>query len=129
VTQTAELIGHSRRLLEEPQRGLEGVWPRAAAFLARQALEAAVGDILATRASGTERCSARAQFLCLPTYAPDEPAHRATFLWGALSRACHQHAYELAPTAEELAGWVAGVEAVANRLSQPSGGGSDLEGQ
>jgi hypothetical protein len=30
--------------------------------------------------------------------------------WGALSRACHHHPYELAPTVEELAAWIGVVE-------------------
>ena len=30
--------------------------------------------------------------------------------WGALSRACHHHPYELAPTAAELARWIEVVE-------------------
>ena len=34
--------------------------------------------------------------------------------WGALSRACHHHPYELAPTAGELSGWIEAVEAFAN---------------
>ena len=116
MTDSTTLIEHSRRLLEVPNAQLEGVWPRAVAFLARQALEASVGDVLALRAAGAERCSARAQLLCLPTYAPDEAAHQATYLWGALSRACHQHPYELAPTSDELVEWLAGVEAVVGRI-------------
>ncbi len=30
-------------------------------------------------------------------------------VWGALSRACHHHSYELAPTAGELEGWITWV--------------------
>lgn len=89
---------------------LVGVWPRAVAFLGRQALEEAVADVLLTRAQGAERCSARAQLLCLPTYSPTAAALDATYLWGALSRACHHHPYELAPTSEELDRWLAEVE-------------------
>jgi hypothetical protein len=117
VTEARDLLEEARDLLEHRHSELDGVWPRAVAFLVRQALETSVGELLALRASGTERCSARAQLLCLPTYAPDEPAHQATFLWGALSRACHHHPYELAPTAEELAGWLDGTKMVIDRLS------------
>jgi hypothetical protein len=33
-------------------------------------------------------------------------AERAAYAWIRLSRACHQHAYELPPTAAELAAWI-----------------------
>ena len=33
-------------------------------------------------------------------------ASRAVYLLAALSRACHCHPYELAPTAAELTGWL-----------------------
>lgn len=108
------LLVHARALL-----GLSaptGVWQRAVAFLTRQALERAVGGVLAQRAAGAEACSARAQLLCLPTYAPTAAALEAAYLWSVLSRACHQHPYELAPTAAELAEWIAAVERVAERL-------------
>jgi hypothetical protein len=50
-----------------------------------------------------ERASARAQLSCLPDYLRDPGlAQDIVFTWSALSRACHQHAYELAPTANEL---------------------------
>jgi hypothetical protein len=110
---TVSLLDQSRALLE---RGGAGVWQRAVAVLARQALEAAVARVLAARAAGTESCSARAQLLCLPTFAPTEPAHEAAYLWHVLSRVCHHHPYELAPTAAELAEWLAGVERVVAAL-------------
>jgi hypothetical protein len=37
-----------------------------------------------------------------------------------LSRACHHHAYELAPTAEELTGWLAETERVIAALAPPA---------
>jgi hypothetical protein len=40
---------------------------------------------------------------------------------GALSRAGHHHAYELAPTAGELRGWQTGVHAVVAELNRVSG--------
>jgi hypothetical protein len=56
-------------------------------------------------------CSMRAQLICLRTYLGDaELAARAGHAWSALSRACHHHPYELAPTAGELQGWFAVVE-------------------
>jgi hypothetical protein len=32
------------------------------------------------------------------------------FTWGALSKACYHHLYELAPTAQELSMWADTVE-------------------
>ena len=89
-----------------------GIWPRATALLARQALEGALDDLWRLRAPGVEQCSTRAQLLCLPFYLPgnQELAERVSYTWAGLSRACHQHPYELPPTSSELLGWLATVE-------------------
>jgi cytochrome c5 len=110
------LLVMARDLQARTDAELVGLWPRAVAFLTRQALEEAVAAVLTARARGAERCSARAQLLCLPTYAPTIAALEATYLWSVLSRACHQHAYELAPTYEELDGWLSRVELLAEGL-------------
>jgi hypothetical protein len=48
------------------------------------------------------------QLIFLRTYLSDaDLAARAGHAWSALSRACHHHAYELAPTAVELQSWFA----------------------
>ena len=51
-------------------------------------------------------CTMRSQLLCLTAYLDPGPARRAAYLFAALSRACHYHPYELAPTAAELTGWL-----------------------
>jgi len=51
-------------------------------------------------------CSMRSRLLCLTAYLDQDPATRAGYLSPALSRACHYHSYELAPTAAELTGWL-----------------------
>ena len=96
-----------------------GFWPRATALLTRQALEAALDDLWRRRAPGLELCSARAQLLCLPSYlhGDEELAERVSYTWAALSRACHQHPYELSPTSSELLGWIATVEQLIGRVS------------
>lgn len=113
----------ARNLMNDRDEGLVGVWSRAVAFLSRQALEESVGDVLAARAAGTERCSAKAQLLCLETYAPADAAREASYLWSILSRACHCHPYELAPTFGELVGWLDRVEVLEEGLwrSAPRG--------
>ncbi len=61
-------------------------------------------DLLwSARAPIVARCSMSAQLLILPGYLRDDDAAReAAYAWSALSRACHHHVYELAPTAPEL---------------------------
>jgi cytochrome c5 len=114
------LIDEARLLLTRDDGLHRGVWPRAVALLARQALELAVDDALRRQAPGAERASIRARMLCLPSYVSTATAHDAHFLWGTLSRACHQHPYELAPTATELDDWLGGVEAVTERIAPSS---------
>ena len=52
-------------------------------------------------------------------YLGDEPlAQRAHVVWSALSRACHHHVYELAPTREELQAWREAVQEVVERTER-----------
>jgi len=95
---------------------LIGVWPRAAALLARQAVEDAMTRVLAVRAPGAERCANRPRLLCLREYVPDVLAERTAFLWATLSRACHHHPYELSPTADEINAWIAEAKSVVDEL-------------
>jgi len=121
----AEVLTAARNLMERTEPATAGLWPRATALLARQALEAALDDLWKVRAPGMEQCSMRAQLLCLPHYlqAPkalspqaDDLAQRVSYAWAGLSGACHQHPYELPPTCPAVApcakadiGGVAGV--------------------
>jgi hypothetical protein len=103
-TQT-DIVKSARGLLDRTDPRTAGLWPRATALLGRQAIEAALADLWKLRAPGVEKCSARAQLLCLPFYLGDEVlAERVAYAWSALSRGCHQHPYELAPTSPELLG-------------------------
>lgn len=113
---TSYLLLEARRLLAYGDNTTAGLWPRAAALLARQALEQAVDDFWRRRAPGVENCSGRAQFLCLRSYVDKRVAEEADHTWGALSRACHQHAYELAPTASELDRWMHNVDSIIGSL-------------
>jgi hypothetical protein len=109
------LLAAARDLLQRPDPATAGIWPRASALLVRQALESALDDLWRRRAPGLEQCSMRAQLLCLAAYLnghdhDDDLAQRVSYAWTGLSRACHQHVYELSPTASELASWVDTVE-------------------
>lgn len=98
-----ELADAAEQVLVEPSDALFGCWARASALLARQSLETAMDDLWRTRAPIVRQCSTAAQLLVLPSYLRDQEAARdAAYAWSALSRACHHHAYELAPTAAEL---------------------------
>jgi hypothetical protein len=103
-----EMVAAARRLIQRPDVTTSGVWPRAAAFLARQALELAVAALWAATPQATtlSRCSMRSQLLCLAAYLDQDTATRAAYLSAALSHACHYHSYELAPTAAELTSWL-----------------------
>jgi hypothetical protein len=103
-----ELLAAARRLVEHPDAGTAGVWPRAAALLARQALEKAIAGLWAGRpeADGLAGRPMHSQLLCLTAYVDENVATQAAYLSAALSRACHYHPYELAPTASELTRWL-----------------------
>lgn len=111
------LLAAARSLLERPDARTAGLWSRAAAHLARQALELLLDDFWSQRAPGTEGTSTRAQLICLPAYlGRNGLASQVAYAWNALSHACHHHAYELSPTASELRGWIE----VAERFSAAS---------
>src|SRR5262245_17723278 len=126
-----QLVSVARDLIQRADPATAGIWPRAGALLARQALETALDDYWRQHAPGLERCSMHAQLLCLPQYLhgdnANDLAERTAYAWIRLSRACHQHAYELPPTAAELAGWIDTVDqflaSASFRLtSSPTGG-------
>ncbi len=119
ATVARELLSSARSLIEGPATVTAGVWPRAAALLARQALEVALKTYWSARAGGTEDVPMRAQLLCLGEFlGGDDVARRAHATWGALSRACHYHAYELAPSRDELLAWCDDVQDVIERTER-----------
>ena len=105
----AELLDTARALIERPPASLGTAWPRAAAHLARQALEDLLAGFWSRKAPGTEETPLRAQLTCLPYYLDEGLAERVSYTWAALSRACHHQESELVPTASELRAWIAVV--------------------
>ena len=77
-------------------------WPRGCAFLVRMELEEWVRSHSVTLDENLGNASMRSQLMCLGQTVPKDRAVRATYCWHRLSEACHQHAYELAPTVGEL---------------------------
>jgi hypothetical protein len=101
----------ARGLIGREDPDTAGLWPRASALLASRALEYTLQRLWERRTLDLRNCSMRVQLICLRTYLGDaDLAARAGHTWSALSRACHHHPYELAPTAAELQGWLAVVE-------------------
>jgi len=104
---TRELLYRAIDLLERPTSETVGLWPRATAVLARQALEHGLIEALSGKVSGIQRAPVRAQLLCLRILLDDTAtADEVNVAWWALSRACHHLSYELPPTAEELRAWI-----------------------
>ena len=109
ASESQRLLAAARTMMR-PDGFTAGLWPRGVALLTRQALESALDDLWLRRSPVIAQASARAQLLCLRSYLrQDDVAERVTYVWSALSRACHHHAYELPPTASELEGWIATV--------------------
>ena len=130
----AELLAWAEQVLTLQAAGLGGARARAAAILARQAIEAALAELWAARGlAPLVGCPLRAQLLCLGGVLGDRGlAAEAAQLWGVLSGACHHHPYELAPTAQELAAWVAAAGGVLGRLAahaRPGGQGRAASGR
>jgi len=97
------LVSAARDLVRNEGAATAGLWPRAAALLARQGLELAMARLWDVTAPGLEKTSTRCQLLCLRNMLNDrELGGRATLTWNSLSDACHHRVYELPPTASEL---------------------------
>jgi hypothetical protein len=117
----ADLLAAARALVERSNVTTAGLWPRAAALLARQALETALDRLWESRpeTSGLAQCTMRTQLTCLPAYMDPAAAHQISYAWASLSEACHYHPYELGPTAAELVGWIHAVDELITSLGRP----------
>ena len=99
----AQILAAADALAGPGHSGRPHGWPRVVAVLARHAIEEALRDYWALREPGMEGCTWHAQLLCLTAYLSNrELAREAAAAWTDLSRACHHHPYELAPTATEF---------------------------
>jgi hypothetical protein len=96
--------------VEQPAPRTAGWWHRAAAILARSALEAKLAILLASRGADPRDITFTAQLILLSEVVPDPLAGRVAATWAQLSSACHQHDEELPPTADELRAWFEAVE-------------------
>lgn len=99
-----QLLAEADRMLTAP--GGTASWSRACVLLIRLALERALDQYWTAVLPEALRSPMRAQLLVLGHYASEQAAAHASQAWLGLSRAAHHHAYELAPTAAELRGWL-----------------------
>lgn len=101
-----QLAAGARKALE-PAAAWGSAWPRAAAFLARQALEDAVAEIWHGPSAAMRNANFTAQLISLPYFLADKSlAGQVRQCWHSLSNACHAHPYELSPTVAELTSWL-----------------------
>jgi hypothetical protein len=109
------MTSDATRLLEQADRILSGAvalprgrGARIAAVLARSAVEDIVANLCTSHGVDASASSMRVKLATL--VAVDEPqAGELSMAWWALSRACHQHAYEIAPSHSEVAVLVANI--------------------
>ncbi len=113
-----ETLTLAQDLLERADAKTAGLWPRAAALLARQALEESLDAYWTSKGLPLVSLSMRPQLICLERYL-DEPtlATSVNHAWSALTHACHHHPYELGPTAGELMQWIAVTRRFAERMA------------
>lgn len=117
-----ELLEAADELLSAPRPESAGWWPKAVALLTRQALERSMESLWLVKAPALAGASARAQLLCLRSFIDRRLALRADATWVALSRACHDHPYELPPTASELANWFETTEQLVREVRRAEAG-------
>ena len=101
-----EVLASAEFLLRRADPATAGLWPRASALLALQALEESLAGLWERRALDLGCCSVSTQLICLRSYLDDAKlAARAGHAWSELQRATHHRAYELGPTSGELESW------------------------
>ena len=116
-----ELLAAAQRLLDRPDARTAAIWPRAAALLARQALEQGLDAYWRGRGLALERVGTRQQLICLPAFLSDAGAGaRAAHAWSSLTGACHHHPYELSAGHDELRAWLVDVSALLAGLERRS---------
>ncbi len=98
----AGLLKRADQILAGTIRMPRGRGARVAALLTRTALEDVVDAMCRANGLDVRRASMRVKLACLRAVSADGAGDAAIAWWG-LSRACHQHAYEIAPSHLEVA--------------------------
>ena len=102
MTTVDQLVEFGRRLAASRVQQLGMSTRLGAAIVLRQAYEACVDEYWQRVAPALEHTNHRNQLTALRSYAGDEVADTATYLWAVLSDACHYDAYDLPPTTREI---------------------------
>ncbi|MBI2700076.1 MAG: hypothetical protein HYX31_13235 [Mycobacterium sp.] len=106
MTRDAEaLLTRAESLLESPDRSAVGNSARLAAFLARQAVEELI-DTRCASLCGVQLVvgTAKAKLAVLKSLDNTPAGAVLVGAWHQLTGFCHQHAYQLSPTVEEVRG-------------------------
>jgi hypothetical protein len=120
VARGGQLLHLAELILAGSVRMPRGRGARVAALLARTALEDIVTDLCAAQGVDVAKARMRVRLSCL--IALDPPvAGEAAMAWWGLSRACHQHAFEIAPHHAEVSHLVHGVRTLAATTRSGSG--------
>lgn len=118
-----ELLAAAERLLDRPDARTAAIWPRAAALLARQALEQGLDAYWRGRGVKLAELGTKPQLICLAGYLPDQAvAGRASHAWSSLTQACHHHPYELGTGRDELETWLGAVAELLAATETPAAG-------
>ena len=115
----AGLLEAAGGLLDEPEPATVSVWPRGAAVLMRQAIEATLDGYWTAVAGQMRFATLHQQWLALPAYlgrTPVVPA--AEYAWASLSEACHQRAYDVGLTEAELRAHIAAARAFVGTVAE-----------
>lgn len=109
TTRPGDLVEHARAVLDRRHPLPVLQVHRAAALLARQALEDVVTQLCGQHGDDLAAATMRSRLICLRQLADTEVAEQASAAWAGLSAVCHYHAYELTPTAGEVRHLIDGV--------------------
>jgi hypothetical protein len=130
MTTPAGLLSEATALVADSTAGSRAISAKAAAVLARQALELSVRQRLDRVDPALASASMRSQLDCLQVIAKDTDAAAAAWLaWSNLSSACHHHPYDLAPSTAEIGSLITTVTEIDARLAGTSAAGdAEAEG-
>ncbi len=111
MTTVTELIDCGRQLGAMRVQPMGMSTRLAGAIVLRQAYEQCVDEYWQWVAPALQGASQRNQLVALRSYAGQDAAKTAAYLWHVLSDACHYDGYELPPTTHE-------IEHLASRLDE-----------
>ncbi|MGB3602666.1 MAG: hypothetical protein WBA38_03835 [Gordonia sp. (in: high G+C Gram-positive bacteria)] len=107
------LLAHADGLRSGQSTVASGNSARLAAFVARQAAEILIDDRCAELGAACPEGTMRSKSSVLKSLDAEGPGVDLVYAWNRLSECCHQHAYELAPTVNEVRGLCVAVAASA----------------